>query len=412
MQYPGFSFDILHRDHASRARVGRLATPHGVVETPAFVFCATHAALKGALLPQARQCGASYVLANTYHLMLAPGAELVARQGGLHRFMRWDGPLLTDSGGFQIFSMGHGGVAAEIKGNRSGQLPTTLLKIEEAGATFRSYRDGSVLRLTPESAVATQAALGPDLVVTLDECTPFHASRDYTARALARTLRWQKRSLHEFERLGGVGSGGPQALVGIASGGVHDDLRREGAAFVNETPFFAQAVGDSLGGDKAQMRAVVETTMAALRQDRPTHLLGIGGADDIFHGVAQGIDTFDCVHPTRIARHGSALVRPPHGQGRGQLNLRNGRFREDPGPLEPDCDCPACAGGISRAYIHHLVRTGESAGGMWLTLHNIRFMTRLMAAVRASIRAGRLAQAAADWVPQAPPALAAGAAGG
>lgn len=397
-RYPGFDFTITHRDPLSRARLGRLATPHGTVETPCFVFCATHAALKGALLPQAAACGATFVLANTYHLMLSPGAERIARLGGLHRFMRWDGPLLTDSGGFQIFSMGHGGVAAEIKGNRSGTMPSTLLKIEEAGATFRSYRDGQVLTLTPESAIAIQRDLGPDFVVTLDECTPYHATRDYTARALARTLRWQKRSLDEFVRGGGIGSGGPQALVGIASGGVHEDLRTQGAQFVNEQEFFGQAVGDSLGGSKPEMRHVVEFTMRQLRDDRPTHLLGIGGPDDIFHGVAHGIDTFDCVHPTRIARHGSALVRPVHGEGKGQLNLRNARFAEDSSPLEPDCDCPACAGGISRAYIHHLVRSGESAGGMWLSLHNIRFMTRLMAAVRGAIAAGMLAEAEREWV--------------
>jgi queuine tRNA-ribosyltransferase len=398
VSYPGFDFTITHRDPGSRARLGRLSTPHGMVDTPSFVFCATHGALKGTLLHQAAACGATFVLANTYHLMIAPGAALVARRGGLHRFMRWDGPMLTDSGGFQIFSMGHGGVAAEIKGNRSDSLPPTLLKIEEAGATFRSYRDGQVLTLTPESAIAIQRDLGPDFVMTLDECTPFHATRDYTARALARTLRWQKRSLEEFQRGGGGGSGGPQALVGIASGGVHDDLRIEGAQFVNDTPFFGQAVGDSLGGDKAQMRHVVAHTMAQLRADRPTHLLGIGGPDDIFHGVAHGIDTFDCVHPTRIARHGTALVRPAHGEGKGQLNLRNARHAEDDSALEPDCDCPACAGGISRAYLHHLVRTNEPAGGMWLSLHNIRFMTRLMAAVRGAIAGGSLETEQARWV--------------
>ncbi len=396
-----FVFDILHRDHSTRARLGRLATPHGTVETPAFVFCATQGALKGALLTQARDCGATFVLANTYHLMLQPGAEVVARQGGLHRFMRWDGPLLTDSGGFQIFSMGHGGVAAEIKGNRAGTLPQTLLKIEEAGATFRSYRDGSIHMLTPESAIATQRKLGPDFVVTLDECTPYRADRAYTQRALARTMRWQTRSRVAFEQ-DEAGSGGPQALVGIASGGVHDDLRREGAEYVNGEKFFGQAVGDSLGGDKSEMRHVVALTMSHLRADRPTHLLGIGGVDDIFHSVAHGIDTFDCVHPTRIARHGSALVRPVHGEGpdgkaRGHINLRNGKFRDQSGPLEPDCDCPACSGGASRAYIHHLLRAGEHSGLTWLTLHNIRFMTRLMFSVRAAIGAGRLAEEAKAW---------------
>ncbi len=401
--FPGFSFEILHQAASSPARLGRLTTPHGSVDTPAFVFCATQGALKGALLSQARDCGARYILANTYHLMLQPGADVVARQGGLHKFMRWDGPLLTDSGGFQIFSMGHGGVAAEIKGNREAALPQTLLKIEEAGATFRSYRDGSIHTLTPESAIDTQRKLGPDFVVTLDECTPYRVDRAYTARALARTMRWQTRSRVEFERGGAMGSGGKQALVGIAAGGVHEDLRREGAEYVNGENFFGQAIGDSLGGDKAEMRHVVALTCAHLRRDRPTHLLGIGGVDDIFHGVACGVDTFDCVHPTRIARHGTALVRPVHGEGpdgrpRGHISLRNGKFRDDSGPLEPDCDCPACAGGISRAYIHHLLRAGEHSGLTWITLHNMRFMTRLMAAIRQAIAQDRLDQEAKAWL--------------
>jgi queuine tRNA-ribosyltransferase len=400
---PGFSFDILHQAVSSRARLGRLTTPHCSVDTSDFVFCSSERALNGERLSEARDCGARFILANSYHLMLQPGAHVVARQGGLHKFMRWDGPLLTDSGGFQIFSMGRGGVAAEIKGNREAALPQTLLKIEEAGATFRSYRDGSIHTLSPESAIATQRQLGPDFVVTLDECTPCRVDRAYTARALARTMRWQTRSRVEFERGGAVGSGGAQALVGIASGGVHDDLRREGAAYVNGEDFFAQAVGDSLGGDKTEMRHVMAHTMSCLRADRPTHLLGIGGVDDIFHGVACGIDTFDCVHPTRIGRHGTALVRPVHGEGpdgkpRGHINLRNGKFRDASGPLEPDCDCLACGAGISRGFIHHLLRASSFLGRGWLTLHNMRFMTRLMAAVRKAIAEDRLAQESQAWL--------------
>jgi len=344
--------------------------------------------------------GAQIVLANTYHLMLAPGAERVARLGGLHRMTGWPGPMLTDSGGFQIFSMGHGGVAAEVKGNRSRAGESTLMRIEERGALFRSYIDGSVQELTPEGSIAIQAALGADLVVVLDECTPYHAERDYVARALERTWRWSRRCLAAFDGRGGMGVAGPQALYGIAGGHVHEDLRRAAADFVNSEDFFGHAIGDSLGATREQMQTVVALQAPLLREDRPIHLLGIGQVADIWHGVAQGIDTFDCVHPTRIARHGGALVRTPEHdtvEGRDHLNLRNARFRDDPRVLEEACDCPACAGGYSRAYLHHLLKTGELLGLWLLTQHNIRFMMRLMAAVRAAIREGRVREAAAEW---------------
>jgi queuine tRNA-ribosyltransferase len=311
----------------------------------------------------------------------------------------WRGPTLTDSGGFQIFSMGHGGVAAEIKGSRSGTPAPTLIRVEEAGATFRSYLDGSVRRLSPELSLAAQAAIGADLAVVLDECTPFHAGRDYVERALARTVRWSRRSLAAFDAAGGMGSAGPQALVGIAGGHVHEDLRRAAAEFVNGEDFFAHAIGDSLGGTREQMHAIVAFQAPLLRADRPIHLLGIGQVADIWHGVAQGIDSFDCVHPTRIARHGGALVRPGGEDlaGRDHLNLRNARFRDDPRPIEDGCDCPACAAGLSRAYLHHLLKAGELAGVLALTGHNIRFMMRLLGAVRDAIGLGRVRAEAAAW---------------
>lgn len=389
-----FDFTITHASTRSRARTGVITTPHGTARTPTFIPCATRAALKGATLADARAAGIEFVLANTYHLLLAPGPDLVRRMGGLHRFMRWDGPMLTDSGGFQIFSLAHGGVADEVKGRAGGERPRTLLEIDEQGATFRSYLDGSRQRLTPESSIETQASLGPDFAVVLDECTPFHATRDYTARSLHRTFRWSDRSIAAFDAGGRMGSGGPQALYGIMGGGVHEDLRREAADYVNSRPFFGQAVGDSLGGDRAQMHDVVALSMRHLRSDRPTHLLGIGMPADIRHGVQQGIDTFDCVHPTRVARHGGALVADPevHGvpPGRDHINLRNARFKDDPGPIEEGCDCPVCAGGFSRAYLHHLVRVGEPLAGQLLVLHNLRFMARLMERTRAEIESGLL----------------------
>jgi queuine tRNA-ribosyltransferase len=398
-RYPAHRFTVTARDGATRARTGRIETPHGAVETPAFVLCATRGALKAATLDEARSLGASLVLGNTYHLMLAPGPERVAAMGGLAAMTGWRGPTLTDSGGFQIFSMGHGGVAAEIKGNRSGTPAATLLRVEEAGATFRSYLDGSMQRLSPEISLAVQGAIGADLVVVLDECTPFHAPRAYVERALARTFRWSRRSLAAFDSRQGRGSAGPQAVVGIAGGHVHEDLRRQAADFVNGEDFFAHAIGDSLGGTREEMHRIVAFQAPLLRPDRPIHLLGIGQVADIWNGVAHGIDTFDCVHPTRIARHGGALVRAgTEGMGaRDHLNLRNARFRDDHRPLEEGCDCPACASGLSRAYIHHLLKVDELAGLLHLTRHNIRFMMRLMAAVREAIAAGRVREEAAAW---------------
>jgi queuine tRNA-ribosyltransferase len=402
-RYPAHRFTVTARDRTTRARTGLLETPHGVVETPAFVLCATRGALKAATLDEARALGASLVLGNTYHMMLAPGPERVAAMGGLAAMTGWRGPTLTDSGGFQIFSMGHGGVAAEIKGNRSGTSAATLLGIEEAGATFRSYLDGSTKRLSPEISLDVQGAIGADLVVVLDECTPFHAPRPYVERALARTFRWSRRSLAAFDARQGLGSAGPQAVVGIAGGHVHEDLRRQAAEFVNGEDFFAHAIGDSLGGTREEMHGIVAFQAPLLRPDRPIHLLGIGQVADIWNGVAHGIDTFDCVHPTRIARHGGALVRPGSEETTGKtarrdhLNLRNARFRDDHRPLEEGCDCPACAAGLSRAYIHHLLKVNELAGLLHLTRHNIRFMMRLMDAVRAAIAAGRVREEAAAW---------------
>ena len=398
-RYPAHRFTVTARDPATRARTGVIETPHGRIETPAFILCATRGALKAATMQEARAIGASIVLGNTYHLMLAPGPERIARAGGFARWTGWGGPTLTDSGGFQIFSMGHGGVAAEIKGNRSSTPAPTLVRIEEAGATFRSYLDGSIRELSPETSLAFQAAIGADLVVVLDECTPFHADRDYVERALARTFRWSRRSLAAFDAAEGRGSAGPQALIGIAGGHVHEDLRRVAAEFVNGEDFFGHAIGDSLGGTRAEMHAIVAFQAPLLRPDRPIHLLGIGQIADIWHGVAQGIDSFDCVHPTRIARHGGALVRPGTEEtgGRDHLNLRNARFRDDQRPIEEGCDCPACASGLSRAYLHHLLRVDELAGLLLVTRHNIRFMVRLMAEVRAAIAAGRVRETAAAW---------------
>lgn len=398
--YPGFAFDILHRDPASamtgsRARIGRLTTPHGTIETPNFIFCGTKATVKGVTPDQLRAERTDIILANTYHLMIQPGAETVAAMGGLHKFMGWDGPMLTDSGGFQIFAMGHGSVADEIKGRRSQTREKTLLKITEQGAEFRSYMGGEKLFLTPERSIDIQRKLGADLIVQLDECTPFHVDRDYTARSMRMSHRWGDRSLAEFERGGGLSANGlPQALYGIIQGGVYPDLRKESAEYTKDRPFFGTAVGGSLGSHKDQMVEVVGMCMPYIHPERPVHLLGIGGIVDIFAGVEQGIDTFDCVSPTRIARHGWALMPGAKGE---RLNLRNAAHKQDPRPIDESCDCYVCRN-FSRAYLHHLFKADELLGPHLLSLHNIATMNRLMRDVREGIRTGTLETVRMRWV--------------
>ncbi len=406
--YPGFAFTVEHRTTAdpawpAAARVGRLQTPHGDIATPAFVFCATRGAIRGVTPEQMRAEQTQIILGNTYHLMLQPGGEAVARLGGLHAMMGWDGPMLTDSGGFQIFSLGGGSASAEIKGNRKSERPRTLLGIEEEGAVFRSYIDGSTHKLTPEDSIRVQRQLGADIILVLDECTPYEVERDYTANSMALTHRWAERSVAEYARAS-AGSAGPQALYGIVQGGVYEDLRRESAEFTANLPYFGHAVGGCLGSDTFELEGVVAMAMAPLNAaagtpPRPVHLLGIGGARDIWDGVAKGIDTFDCVNPTRLARHGSAYLRPAFAgnpDDRDHVNLKNARFRDDDGPLDPECQCYTCRT-FSRSYLHHLVKAGEITATQYLAIHNVAFMNRLMDQVRAAIRAGDYAAAQARW---------------
>ena len=387
--YPNFGFQIVKQDTQTNARLGHLNTPHGSITTPAFIFCATKATIKAASPVDLRNVGADIILANTYHLMLQPTADLIAEMGGLHKFMGWNSPMLTDSGGFQVFSLGHGSVAEEIKGNRDLKSPPMLKKITEEGAIFKSYLDGSTQVLTPERSMDIQRKLGADLIVMFDECTPFHVDKKYTSDSLERTHRWGDRCLKEFEKE----HNGKQALYGILQGGIYEDLREQAADYVNSRPFFGNAVGGSLGASKEQMYEVAGFAMKYLRKDRPTHLLGIGGVEDIWHGVGLGIDTFDCVAPTRMARHAGALVRWEKGF---KLNLRNARFRNDPNPLDHECDCPTCQT-YSRAYIHHLFKAEEILGLQLLTIHNMRFMMRLIETIRAAIKENRFLDAKKAW---------------
>jgi queuine tRNA-ribosyltransferase len=393
------------RDPGSFARTGTLALAHGAVRTPAFVPLATKGVVKTLEVREAAELGFDMVLGNTFHLFLTPGHELVRRFGGLHRFMGWDRPVITDSGGFQVFSMGHGTVADEIKGRArpgpsAGDRSGAIVEIAERGVTFRSYLDGSRKFLAPETSMEVQAALGSDIALVFDECTPFHGGRDYTARSTERTHRWLDRCLAWHAEHGPR----EQVVYGIVQGGVEEDLRRASAQEVAARATGGIAIGGTLGEDKEQMFEVVRWTIEELEAaapERPRHLLGIGDVDDLVRGVALGIDTFDCAMPTRIGRHGMAVVPDPGGRWR--VDLAKGRYREADEPILDGCPCPACAHGYTRAYLHYLLRAREQTAMRLLTIHNLAYLQRLMAALRDAIDAGRLAEASqAVWDGAAP----------
>ncbi len=393
---PGF--DIHHRDAASRARTGTLALAHGAVRTPAFVPLATKAVVKTLEVSEAAELGYDMVLGNTFHLFLAPGHELIAKLGGLHRFMGWDRPVITDSGGFQVFSMGHGTVADEIKGRQAhGERTGSILDISEDGVRFRSYLDGSERFMAPETSMQVQAALNSDIALVFDECLPFHVTREYTQRSTERTHRWLDRCLAWHERHGPPGQG----VYGIVQGGVEEDLRRWSAQEVSARGTFGLAIGGTLGEHKEQMYEVVGWTTEELPEERPRHLLGIGDVDDLLRGTELGIDTFDCAMPTRIGRHGMAIV--PDPERRWRVDLAKGRYREADEPICEGCPCAACAAGYSRAYLHYLFKIRETTGPRIVTLHNLAYLQLLMAALRDAIDAGRLAEAVAAARAGAPP---------
>jgi len=392
------SFAIRTRDPGSRARTGTLGLAHGEVRTPAFVPLATKAVVKTLEVAEAGALGFAMVLANTFHLFLAPGPELIERFAGVNGFMRWDKPVITDSGGFQVFSMGHGTVSDEIKGRGAhGARNGAILGIDEEGVRFRSYVDGSERFLGPETSMAVQAALGSDIALVFDECLPFHVTREYTARSTERTHRWLDRCLRWHDEHGPAAQG----VYGIVQGGVDEELRRWSAREVAARDTFGLAIGGTLGQDKAQMYEVVGWTTEELPEERPRHLLGIGDVDDLLRGVELGIDTFDCAMPTRIARHGMAVV--PDPERRWRVDLAKGRYREAEAPICDGCPCAACAAGYSRAYLHHLFRLRETTGARIVTLHNLAYIEMLMAALRDAIDAGRLGEAVAAARAGTPP---------
>jgi queuine tRNA-ribosyltransferase len=361
----GFAFARLASDGA--ARRGRLATAHGSVETPAFMPVGTAATVKALTPEMVRATGAEMVLANTYHLMLRPGAERVERLGGLHRFMGWPGPILTDSGGYQVMSL------------------AALRSIDENGVVFRSHLDGSRHELTPERAVAIQHALDATITMVLDECTGFPVDKGVAADSMRRSMRWARRCRAAFTERPGYG------LFGIVQGGVHGDLRAESAAALTGIGFDGYAVGGlAIGEGQETTFRVLDVTLPHLPAERPRYLMGVGKPDDLVGAVARGVDLFDCVLPTRSGRTGQAFTRF------GTLNIRNARHADDPRPLDETLDCPASRD-YSRAYLHHLFRCGEILGAMLLTWHNVAYYQRLMAEMRAAIAAGAFAAFAARF---------------
>ena len=355
-----FTFQIDSRD--GRARRGRIVTPRGEIATPAFMPVGTAGTVKAMLPENVAATGADIILGNTYHLMLRPGAQRVADLGGLHRFMNWDGPILTDSGGYQVMSL------AELR------------RMSEEGVRFRSHIDGSKHMLSPESSMEIQRLLGADIVMAFDECTPFPAEEGVAAESMRLSMRWARRSREAFGERPGY------ALFGIQQGSVFKELREESSKLLQEIGFDGYAIGGlAVGEGQGRMFEVLDYAAQMLPGDRPRYLMGVGKPDDLVGAVARGIDMFDCVLPSRSGRTGQAFTR------RGVVNIRNARHRDDPRPLDPDCACPACRG-YSRAYLHHVCKSGEIIASMLLTWHNLHYYQELMAGLRDAIGAGTLAE--------------------
>jgi queuine tRNA-ribosyltransferase len=373
-------FTIGARDGAARA--GVIETAHGPIETPTFIPLATKGSVRGLDGDEVAALGYQLILGNTYHLFVSPGPERIAAAGGLHGFMGWDRALITDSGGFQVFSLAHGGVANEVKGSGRSGGHDSKVEITEEGARFSSPRDGRELFLSPEVSMEVQAALGADIALAFDECTPFHADRDYTARSTERTHRWLDRCVAWHEE------NGPsrQALFGIVQGGTHEDLRRESAEAIAAADVDGIAIGGTLGRDKEEMAAVLAYTAPLLPETAAKHLLGIGEVDDLLGGIALGLDVFDCAVPTRLARHGVALA--PSPETRWRLDLRKGRHVGDRSPLVEGCPCPACTR-HTRDYISYLSRAEELTAVRLIVLHNLTYMRELTTHARTAIEQQR-----------------------
>lgn len=353
-------YELIKEASDCNARLGKLHTPHGVIETPIFMPVGTKATVKTMTPEELKGIGAQIILGNTYHLYLRPGHELIEEAGGLHKFMNWDGPILTDSGGFQVFSLGD------------------LRKIEEKGVEFRSHIDGSKHFISPEKSIEIQNALGSDIIMAFDECAPYPSDRDYVKNSLERTTRWAKRCIDAHK------NPETQALFGIVQGGMYNDLREQSAKELLDLDFPGYAVGGLSVGEPAElMNQVLDFTTPLLPKNKPRYLMGVGSPDYLFEAVIRGIDMADCVLPTRIARNGTVLT------SKGRLVVRNAKYKKDFNKLDPECDCYACQN-YSRAYIRHLFNVNEILGARLTTIHNLHFLLKLMENIREAIKEDRL----------------------
>lgn len=356
------SFELLKKDANTKARRGRITTPHGSIETPVFMPVGTQATVKAMKPESVDDTGAQIILANTYHLMLRPGSDIVKEAGGLHEFMNWHKPILTDSGGFQVFSLGH------------------MRKISEEGVSFSSHIDGSKHMLSPERSMEVQNDLGADIIMAFDECAPPDSTKDYVAKSQAMTTRWLERCIAAHKRPE------EQALFGIMQGGFHRDLREESAKAITSFDLPGYAIGGiSVGESKEEYIGVLEYATDLLPEDKPRYVMGIGTPDYIFEAVERGVDMFDCVEPTRIARHGMAMT------SHGRVSIKNLKYERDFTPLDPDCDCYTCRH-YTKAYLRHLFKAGETMSHMLLTEHNLRFLSKLSEDIRTSIDEDRFSE--------------------
>ncbi len=368
-----FKFEVLHQSKKSRARVGRIHTAHGVIDTPGFVAVGTNGTIKSLDSKMVEKIGLQLMFCNTYHLLLQPGVDTIKKAGGLHKFMNRNEPIITDSGGFQVFSLAYGSVADELKSRGTKKCDGTVLKIDEEGVTFRSYRDGKKIKLTPESSVAAQKALGADIIIPFDELPPYHISPKKLKASLDRTHRWEKRSLDEHLK-----NPNGQAMYAVIHGGIDKEMRKESCDYLSTLPFDGFAIGGSIGKTREEMVDMLSFLMPFLPSDKPNHLLGIGDIASLEECVPLGIDTFDSSYPTRSARHGVLLTKS------GNLRILQSANSTKFEPIEEGCTCQTCKS-FTRAYIHHLFKAREMTAGILASVHNLHFMVQLMKEYREKI---------------------------
>lgn len=373
-----FSFKVIHQSKKSRARVGQIITPHGVIDTPNFVAVGTNGTLKTIDNVIVDHLDQQLMFCNTYHLLLHPGPEVVKAAGGLHTFINRKKPIITDSGGFQVFSLAYGGVKNEIKSKGQKQQQNSVAKITEEGVTFRSYRDGQKILMTPETSIQTQKALGADIIIPFDELPPYHIDQRKLKRSLDRTHRWEKRSLDEHLK-----NPNQQAMYAVIHGGINPDFRTISCKTLTQLPFDGFAIGGSVGKNRDEMVTMLEHTMPQLPTDKPNHLLGIGDLESIPRIVPLGVDTFDSTHPTKCARHGHLFT------SEGTKKIIRAEFKFDFSVIDPACSCHTCIN-FSPSYLHHLFKAKEPTAHALATIHNVAFMAKLMKQYRQDILDGKI----------------------